>query len=72
MWLVLIYLILTAVIYFQKGCLDMIKRVMIVSLLFALILFVYFVVSDSGVVLAPILLGLLVSFTCAMMLLTKK
>lgn len=50
----------------------MIKRVMIVSLLFALILFVYFVVSDSGVVLAPILIGLLVSFTCAMMLLTKK
>jgi hypothetical protein len=50
----------------------MIKRVLIVSLLFALFLFVYFMVSESGVVLAPILLCLLVSFTCAMLLLTKK
>ena len=50
----------------------MIKRVLIISLLLALILFVYFMVSGSGVVLAPILLGLLISFTCAMLLLTKK
>lgn len=50
----------------------MIKRVLIISLLFALILFVYYMVSDSGAVLVPILLGLLVSFTCAMLLLTKK
>lgn len=48
------------------------KISMIGSLVFSLILFVYFVVTDDETVLAPILLGLLVSFISAMMLLTKK
>jgi len=50
----------------------MIKIIVIVSLLFSLILYAYFVVTDEGIVLAFVLLGLLVSFTCAMMMLTKK
>ncbi len=48
------------------------KISMIGSLVFSLILSVYFVVTDDATVLAPILLGLLVSFISAMMLLTKK
>jgi hypothetical protein len=48
------------------------KISMIGSLVFSLILSVYFVVTDDETVLAPILLGLLVSFISAMMLLTKK
>lgn len=50
----------------------MIKPVLIVSLLISLILYVYFLVTADGRALALILSGLLVSFTCAMMLLTKK
>ena len=50
----------------------MIKLILIVSLLFSLILSVYFVVAGDEVILSLILLGLLVSFVCAMMLLTKK
>ena len=48
------------------------KFSMIGSLVFSLILFIYFVVTDDETVLALILLGLLVSFISAMMLLTKK
>lgn len=62
----------TGIINYQKGCFDMIKIIVIVSLLFSLILFAYFVVTGEGVVLGLVLLGLLVSFTCAMMMLTKK
>ena len=50
----------------------MIKLILIVSLLFSLILSAYFVVTDDGIVLVPLLLGLLVSFVCAMLLLTEK
>jgi len=50
----------------------MVKITMLVSLFFSLLLFVYFAVTSDGIVLAPILLGLLVSFTCAMMSLTEK
>jgi len=50
----------------------MIKLILIVSLLFSLILSAYFVVTGDGVVLSLVLLGILVSFVCAMMLLTKK
>jgi len=62
----------TGIINYQKGCFDMIKIIVIVSLLFSLILYAYFVVTGEGIVLAFVLLGLLVSFTCAMMMLTKK
>jgi len=48
------------------------KIIMIVSLLFSLILCVFFMVTGNGIVLAPALVGLLVSFVCAMLLLTKK
>ncbi len=48
------------------------KMIVIVSLAFALILFGYYEVTGDGVVLAPLLLGLLISFASAMMLLTKK
>lgn len=48
------------------------KISMMGSLVFSLILFAYFMVTDDETVLAPILLGLLVSFVSAMMLLTKK
>ncbi len=50
----------------------MIKLILIVSLFISLILCGYFVVTDNGIVLAPLLLGLLVSFICAMLLLTEK
>ncbi|MDP1574842.1 MAG: hypothetical protein Q8L78_07935 [Coxiellaceae bacterium] len=50
----------------------MIKRIMIAALLFSLILCVYFVVTGDGIVLASVLSGLLVSFVCAMLLLTEK
>jgi len=50
----------------------MIKITLIVSLIFALLLCVYFVVTGDGIVLAPALLGLLVSFTCAMMSLSGR
>ena len=48
------------------------KLIVIVSLVFSLILYVYFVATGDETVLAPVLLGLLVSFTCAMLLLTEK
>lgn len=48
------------------------KFSMIGSLVFSLILSVYFMVTDDETVLVLILLGLLVSFVSAMMLLTKK
>lgn len=48
------------------------KVSLIGSLAFSLILFAYFMVTNDEIVLAPILLGLLVSFVSAMMLLTKK
>lgn len=48
------------------------KMIVIVSLAIALILFGYYEMTGDGVVLAPLLLGLLISFTGAMMLLTKK
>ncbi len=48
------------------------KFSMIGSLVFSLILSIYFVVTDDETVLALVLLGLLVSFISAMMLLTKK
>ncbi|SFE11018.1 hypothetical protein SAMN05428977_10073 [Nitrosomonas sp. Nm166] len=50
----------------------MTKRILIISLVISLLLFVFFIVTGDGVVLAPLLLGLLVSFTCAMLLLTEK
>ncbi len=48
------------------------KFSLIGSLVFSLILSIYFVVTDDETVLALVLLGLLVSFISAMMLLTKK
>lgn len=48
------------------------KLSMIGSLVFSLILSIYFVVTGDETVLALVLLGLLVSFISAMMLLTKK
>ncbi len=48
------------------------KSIMIGSLVFSLILYESFVLTGDGVVLAFVLLGLLVSFICAMLLLTDK
>ncbi len=63
---------LLSLINYQKGCPDMKKLSMIGSLVFSLILSIYFVVTGDETVLALVLLGLLVSFISAMMLLTKK
>lgn len=48
------------------------KRIMIGSLAFSALLLAYFGVTSNGAVLAYALLGLLVSFTCAMLSLTDK
>jgi len=50
----------------------MIKITIIVSLVFSLLLCVYFVATGDGIVLAPALIGLLVSFTCAMVSLAGR
>lgn len=47
-------------------------KMMIASLALSLILFIFFMTTDNETVLAPILIGLLISFTCAMIQLTKK
>jgi|GEM_PF-3438218 len=48
------------------------KFIMTGSLVFSLILYGYFVETGDGTALVPVLLGLLVSFICAMLLLTDK
>jgi hypothetical protein len=48
------------------------KLILIVSLILSSIFYLYFMVTEDGLVLMPILLGLLVSFVCAMLLLTEK
>ncbi len=48
------------------------KIILIITLILSLILYGYYAITGDEIVLAPILLGLLVSFTCAMMLLTEK
>ncbi|MBP6365781.1 MAG: hypothetical protein KBA82_00910 [Nitrosomonas sp.] len=48
------------------------KFLMTGSLVFSVILYGYFLETGDGEVLAPVLLGLLVSFTCAMLFLTDK
>ena len=48
------------------------KLVMIVSLVLSVALYLFFEVTGNEAVLAPVLLGLLVSFICAMMMLTEK
>ncbi len=48
------------------------KIVMLGSLALSIMLYVFFLVTGEGSVLAFILLGLLVSFTLAMMSLTEK
>lgn len=48
------------------------KIITIVSLIFSLTLYIYFQSTGNETVLAAVLLSLLVSFTCAMMLLAKK
>ena len=52
--------------------LKMTKLILIITLILSLILFGYYAITGDESVLAPVLLGLLVSFTCAMLLLTKK
>lgn len=47
-------------------------KIMIGSLALSLLLFIFYITTGNETVLAPILLGLLASFTCAMMQLTKK
>ena len=51
---------------------TMTKIILIVSLVIAAMLQVYFIFTDNGGVLAYELVGLLIAFTCSMMLLTKK
>jgi len=51
---------------------SMKKITMLGSLAFSLMLYVYFLTTGEGVVLAFVLLGLLVSFVAAMMFLTEK
>lgn len=48
------------------------KITMLGSLAFSLMLYVYFLTTGEGGVLAFVLLGLLVSFVAAMMFLTEK
>lgn len=48
------------------------KAIMIVSLVFSLILYLVFELTENEAVLAPLLSGLAVSFACAMLLLTEK
>ncbi|MDP1549283.1 MAG: hypothetical protein Q8L97_03865 [Nitrosomonas sp.] len=48
------------------------KLIMIGSLVFSLLLLVLFGVTGDGAALAYVLLGLLVSFFCAMLLMTDK
>ncbi len=48
------------------------KVIVIISLALALVLFGYYEMTGNETVLAPLLLSLLVSFTFAMLLLTKK
>ncbi|MDH5479355.1 MAG: hypothetical protein OEX11_01145 [Nitrosomonas sp.] len=48
------------------------ERVMIGSLVFSSLLLVFFGSTGNGVVLSYALLGLLVSFACAMFILTDK
>lgn len=67
-----VLVILTAYDQLLKGQLEMRKIILIVSLVISLILYLYFQSTGDGAVLAFVLLGLLVSFTCAMMLLSKK
>lgn len=50
----------------------MLKIVTIGSVVLSLILYVIFEVTGEGALLPYVLLGLLVSFTCTMMLLTEK
>ncbi|MGV8712074.1 MAG: hypothetical protein ACWA6R_05930 [Nitrosomonas sp.] len=50
----------------------MIKITMLSSLALSLILYAVFLFTDEGAVLAFVLLGLLVSFTMAMVSLTEK
>ena len=64
--------ILTTSDQLPKGQHEMRKIILIVSLVISLVLYLYFQSTGDGAVLAFVLLGLLVSFTCAMMLLSKK
>jgi len=48
------------------------KFLMTGSLVFSVVLYGYFLETGDGEVLVPVLLGLLVSFTCAMLFLTDK
>ena len=50
----------------------MLKIVTIGSVVLSLILYVIFEITGEGSLLAYVLLGLSVSFTCVMMLLTEK
>lgn len=50
----------------------MTKIVLIVSLVITAILHVYFIFTDDGDVLDYELVGLLIAFTCSMLLLTEK
>ena len=50
----------------------MLKIMTIGSVAFSLILYVIYEVTGEGALLSYVLLGLLVSFTCAMLLLTEK
>jgi hypothetical protein len=56
----------------QKGYIFMRQKIMIGSLIASLVLYLGFVMTDAGSILPFILIGLLVSFVCAMMLLTDK
>lgn len=48
------------------------KILMIGSLVFSLLLYGSFLLTGDGAVLAFVLLGLLISFTCAMLFLANK
>jgi len=51
---------------------NMKKNIMLGALALSIILYGYFVMTGEGAVLPFVLLGLLVSFVCAMLYLTKK
>lgn len=56
----------------SKGYFCMTKKILIVSLLIAIAFHAYYFFTDDDRVLAFELIGLLVAFTCSMLLLTEK
>lgn len=59
-------------IHNEFNTINMKKNIMLGALALSIILYGYFVLTGEGAVLPFVLIGLLVSFVCAMLYLTKK